>query len=84
MFLEYLFGDGDGAGGVIARALADGEPVALRGFGKWEVVRCRERQVRNPNNDGTWLTIPARGELRFHPFKALRELVKRPRSVTHS
>lgn len=54
----------------ITEALAKGEKVDLRGFGRFQVSEKKERQGRNPRT-GETLTIAARKVAAFRPSQEL-------------
>jgi DNA-binding protein HU-beta len=58
----------------IVRALADGEPVSVTGFGRFETVEQAERLARNPQT-GQTVHIAARMRPRFRPGQNLLDLV---------
>ena len=60
---------------VIREALANGEKVALLGFGNFEVSHRKERMGRNPQNNEP-MKIPACNVPKFKPGKDLREAVQ--------
>lgn len=59
---------------VISDFLAEGEKLALVGFGMFEVVERAAREGRNPQT-GESLMIKACKTPKFKPAKALKELV---------
>nr|DAF06893.1 MAG TPA: DNA binding protein [Caudoviricetes sp.] len=59
---------------VISDFLAEGEKLALVGFGTFEVVEKAERQARNPKNGNTILVSACKAP-KFRPSKNLKELV---------
>ena len=58
----------------ISDALARDEPVAIAGFGKFDVRRRPARQGRNPRT-GEPVAVPASKMPSFRPAKALRDAV---------
>jgi nucleoid DNA-binding protein len=56
--------------GTIGDALVAGEPVELRGFGRFQVNQRKERQGRNLHT-GETITIPAKKAVAFKPGKEL-------------
>ena len=58
----------------IERALADGDEVAISGFGTFKVVERSSRQGRNPQT-GDPMTIEARKSPVFRPGTQLKRLV---------
>jgi DNA-binding protein HU-beta len=54
----------------ITRALANGEPVSVTGFGRFETVEQAERLARNPQT-GKAVHIAARTRPRFRPGQNL-------------
>lgn len=59
---------------VISDFLAEGEKLALVGFGTFEVVERAEREGRNPQT-GQSIMIKACKMPKFKPAKALKDLV---------
>lgn len=59
---------------VISDFLAEGEKLALVGFGTFEVVEKAERQARNPKT-GESIIVSACKAPKFKPAKVLKELV---------
>lgn len=59
---------------VISDFLAEGEKLALVGFGTFEVVERAARQARNPQN-GNAILVPACKVPKFKSSKNLKELV---------
>ena len=59
---------------VISDFLAEGEKLALVGFGTFEVVERAARQTRNPQN-GNAILVPACKVPKFKSSKNLKELV---------
>lgn len=52
------------------------------GFGIFVKRRRNQRQVRNPNGDGSLLTIPSQSTITFAPGQDLKDLInQRPRRV---
>ncbi len=62
----------DGVFAAIADAAANGEEVALNGFGKFKVKDTPARQGRNPAT-GEAIEIAASKKLTLTPAKALKE-----------
>ena len=60
--------------GTVTTALADGERVALFGFGVFETVDRAARTARNPATGGT-VEVPATAVPRFRPGQALKDAV---------
>ena len=60
---------------VVTDTLADGDKVAITGFGTFEVVERTERQGRNPAT-GETITIAASKSPKFKAGKALKDAVK--------
>ena len=60
--------------GTVTSALADGERVALFGFGVFERVERGARTARNPSTGGT-VEVPATSVARFRPGQALKDAV---------
>ena len=56
---------------IFSTTLAKGENVAIRGFGKFKVVRQKERKVRHPAT-GKIMIIKARNRVQFKCFKTLK------------
>lgn len=56
---------------VIAEALAEGDPVNITGFGKFEAVQTKARTGRNPKT-GESVDIPAKTAIKFRPGKGLK------------
>ncbi|MCL1790957.1 MAG: HU family DNA-binding protein [Peptococcaceae bacterium] len=61
---------------VIRESLANGEKVALLGFGNFEVADRKERMGRNPQNNEP-MKIPACKVPKFKPGKDLRDAVNK-------
>lgn len=61
---------------VVADSLASGEPVVMRGFGQWEMVRRKPRVVKDWGR-GESVRRPAQIEARFRPGSRLKVLSKR-------
>lgn len=59
---------------VIADALAQDEPVATAGFGKFAVRGCAARRGRNPRT-GDMVAVPVSKAPSFNPAKACRNAV---------
>lgn len=62
----------DGIFGAIADAAANGEEVAINGFGKFKVKDSPERDGRNPAT-GAAIKIAASRKLGFTPAKAVKD-----------
>ncbi|MDR6710196.1 DNA-binding protein HU-beta [Novosphingobium sp. 1748] len=62
----------DAVFGVIADAAANGDEIALNGFGKFKVKETPEREGRNPATGDT-ITIKASKKLGFTPAKAVKD-----------
>ncbi len=62
----------DGVIAAVAEALANGEEVALAGFGKFEVKERAERQGVNPAT-GEKITIAASKAVSFKAGKSLKD-----------
>ncbi|NKJ02449.1 MULTISPECIES: HU family DNA-binding protein [Novosphingobium] len=62
----------DAVFGVIADAAANGDEIALSGFGKFKVKETPEREGRNPST-GETITIKASKKLGFTPAKAVKD-----------
>ena len=60
---------------IIKNSLASGEDVLITGFGKFIVMKKRERRGRNPQT-GEEIKIKARKVPKFVAGKALKEAVK--------
>ena len=58
----------------VTGALADGEKVALFGFGVFERVERAARTARNPSTGGT-VEVPATAVPRFRPGQGLKDAV---------
>jgi DNA-binding protein HU-beta len=58
----------------ILGAAANGEEIALPGFGKFKVKKTPEREGRNPTS-GEKIKIAASRKLSFSPAKAVKELL---------
>lgn len=56
----------------IAEAAADGEEVALNGFGKFKVKDVPAREGRNPST-GAAIQIAASRKLSFSPAKSVKD-----------
>ncbi|MEV7926070.1 HU family DNA-binding protein [Kitasatospora sp. NPDC088779] len=57
----------------IVRAVVEGEPVAVTGFGTFEAVETASRNARNPKTGGR-IVVPARRVPRFRPHSRFRDL----------
>ncbi len=69
---------------VISAQLAAGNDVALFGFGKFEIVKRKAREGRNPQT-GEKIAIAASTTVRFQPQKALKDILNhRPRRLKFS
>lgn len=62
--------------GTIVSALASGETVVLKNFGKWE-IREREATMRRNPRSGADIKVPAKRGLLFHPSPAMKQNVQR-------
>ena len=62
----------DGVFAAIADAAAQGEEIALNGFGKFKVKDSPAREGRNPAN-GETIQIAASRKLTFAPAKAVKD-----------
>jgi DNA-binding protein HU-beta len=62
----------DGVFAAIAGAAANGEEIALNGFGKFKVKASPEREGRNPSTGAT-IQIAAAKKLTFIPGKAVKD-----------
>ena len=67
----------DGVIATISYALRKGEPVDLRGFGRFHTVMRAPRKGRNPKT-GEEVLIPARKMPVFRVSKQLRDFVNAP------
>lgn len=59
---------------IIRDSIVSGNPLAITGFGKFEVVDVQARVGRNPQT-GEEVKIPARKKIKFVPSKELKESV---------
>lgn len=77
-FPELLLGDVELALncilGQITTTLAHGEPIEIRGFGRFELRHRSPRTSRNPKT-GEAVKLPAKVGIHFKPGKDLRERV---------
>ncbi|HAO21060.1 MAG: DNA-binding protein [Desulfobacteraceae bacterium IS3] len=64
----------DAVFGAITKALGEGDPVTLIGFGTFKVAKRAARKGRNPKT-GKEINIPAKTVPRFTPGKALKDAV---------
>jgi DNA-binding protein HU-beta len=62
----------DGVFGAIADAAANGDEVAINGFGKFKVKESAAREGRNPAT-GETIQIAASKKLGFTPAKAVKD-----------
>lgn len=62
----------DGVFAAIADAAAQGEEIAINGFGKFKVKASPEREGRNPSTGAT-IKIAASKKLTFAPAKAVKD-----------
>ncbi|WP_338465545.1 HU family DNA-binding protein [Novosphingobium sp. ZN18A2] len=62
----------DGVFAAITDAAANGEEIALSGFGKFKVKHSPQREGRNPAT-GEAMTIAASNKLAFTPAKAVKD-----------
>ena len=62
----------DGVFGMIKDELADGEKVAIPGFGSFTVKDRKERKGRNPHTNEEMI-IPASKTIGFKPSSGLKE-----------
>ena len=60
---------------VISEAMANGDKIAISGFGTFETVDRAARKGRNPQT-GAEIEIPASKVPAFKPGKALKDAVK--------
>jgi DNA-binding protein HU-beta len=60
----------------VTKSLSDGSPVALVGFGTFDVSERKERKGRNPLT-GAELTIPAARVAKFKAGKKLKDAVNK-------
>ena len=65
----------DGVFAAIADAAAQGDEIAINGFGKFKVKASAEREGRNPST-GVTIKIAASKKLTFAPAKALKDRLK--------
>lgn len=56
---------------IFADALADGDPILLRGFAKIQTVLRAPKAARNIRK-GTAIAVPARKSVKFTAYKALK------------
>lgn len=59
---------------IIRDGIVNNNPLAITGFGKFEVVDVQARVGRNPQT-GEEVKIPARKKIKFVPSKELKESV---------
>ena len=59
----------------ITSAVVDGQTVKIDGFGSFEAVKRKSREVRNPQNSEI-MTIPEHFIPVFRPVKAFKDAVK--------
>ena len=57
--------------------LAQGNTVAMRNFGTFEVRQTKAKVGRNPKNPGKDVPIPPRAVVKFKPGKEMKEKVAR-------
>ena len=62
----------DGVFAAIAEAAAQGDEIAINGFGKFKVKATPERDGRNPSTGAT-IKIAASKKLSFAPAKAVKD-----------
>ena len=66
--------------GTVMRAVRDGEPVALSGFGVFEKVDRAARSARNPST-GAAVAVPATSAPRFRPGQVFKDVVSGHREL---
>ena len=59
----------------IRDALANGQSVAVAGFGNFSVAHRKERKAVNPRDRSQIIIVPAHNTVKFKPAKALKESV---------
>lgn len=62
----------DGVFAAIADAAANGDEIAINGFGKFKVKETAAREGRNPSTGAT-IAIAAAKKLTFAPAKAVKD-----------
>ena len=67
--------------GTVMRAVRDGEPVALSGFGVFEKVDRAARSARNPSTGAT-VAVPATSAPRFRPGQVFKDVVTGKRELS--
>ena len=66
--------------GTVMKAVRDGEPVALSGFGVFEQVDRAARSARNPST-GETVAVPAKSAPRFRPGQVFKDIVSGEREL---
>jgi nucleoid DNA-binding protein len=56
---------------LVAKQLADGEEVAIAGFGRWKIRQTAAGMRRNPQTQ-EMVRVPASQKVRFYPATALK------------
>jgi integration host factor subunit beta len=64
--------------GQLTEALAQGERIEIRGFGRFDCRLRSPRIARNPKT-GTVVNLPAKAAIHFKPGKAMRDRVNAAR-----
>jgi DNA-binding protein HU-beta len=57
----------------IRDALANGQAVAIAGFGTFSVAHRKERKAVNPRDRSQVIMVPAHNAAKFKPAKALKD-----------
>lgn len=60
---------------IVSNALAEGNDIALRTFGTFEVRLTKAKQGRNPARPEVPMTIPPRHVVKFRPGRELKERI---------
>lgn len=56
--------------GVIGDRLKDGGQVTIQDFGRFSVIRTKERKVRLPNT-GEMMVVPPKEKVRFNAYEGI-------------
>ena len=59
----------------IRDSLANGQSVAIAGFGTFSVAHRKERKAVNPRDRSQVIMVPAHNTVKFKPGKALKDAV---------
>lgn len=59
---------------IITLGIVNNDPLAIKGFGKFEIINVKPKLARNPQT-GERVQIPARNKLKFVPSQEIKDAI---------